>query len=275
MKKVLATALMLALSAGCVMAQDAPPPQGAAPGQAPGQGRRAGGFQGARGPRVGGTITKVAGTSFTIKTMRGDERTIAIPAATPVMLPDRKTGTFSDLKVGVLVNLNGTQNADGTFTVARVNIQNPTAFGVITALTATRITVQEQLMPAAGARRRATVVNGAAPAAPAPPVAPATPAAPAKIVSFNVTTATVYGPPQQPGKLTDFKVGDRVMVQYKGADAISIRSFAAGGFGGGMGGRNGGFGGGRGAGANGAVRRGGGFGGGNQLGGVAPADDNN
>jgi hypothetical protein len=173
MKSTAFAAVLLGLATGLASAQ-APAARPARPGQ------------NARAPRVMGQITKVAGTVYTVKEMRGRSVSVTIPAGTPVMKPERQKASTKDLKVGVNIAATGKAPAvNGKFTASRVMILPPMTMGAVQGITATKITVKTG--------------DG-------------------KTVSYNINAKT-----RKPQGDRAIKVGDRVVVIHTGSTADAIR----------------------------------------------------
>lgn len=176
LKKALA-AVALALAIGPVWAF-----QGAAPSaQPPGATMRRGGRNGA--------ITAIAGTVYTIKTMRGVEVKADIAKDVPITRLDRSTGTIADLKVGTFVNVTGEAGPEGIIKATSVRIQYPAIVGTIQAISAKRVTIRT---------------------------------ADGKSSTYLITDKTAMRNRRQAATWASFKSGDPVTVQYSGAAAMAI-----------------------------------------------------
>jgi hypothetical protein len=70
------------------------------------------------GRGVGGQVTAIDGTTITVKTPQG-AATIATTASTTFEI-DRKTGSLSDITVGLFVHAEGAKGTDGVLTATRV-----------------------------------------------------------------------------------------------------------------------------------------------------------
>lgn len=198
-KRIAIAALVLTGVSGISLAFQAPQPP-TTPGAGPGAGMRRGG----RGQV--GVITAIAGTTYTIKTMRGTEVKATVPAETPVVKLDKSNGAIADLKVGMFVSVQGQRGTDGTVAATRVTISNPMVAGAIVTVSAKRIAIK--------------AANG-------------------KFSTFLVNEKTGFRQGRTDAKATDFKVGDQVMVEYTGALAVNVSTMPAGGnFGGGGARRN-------------------------------------
>jgi hypothetical protein len=87
------------------------------------------------------TITAINGSEVTLKTADGWTRTIAVTADTTITRAGT-TITLADLKVGDEVRFAQTRNADGTYTVTRIQQVIPSVAGQVTAVDGSTITVK-------------------------------------------------------------------------------------------------------------------------------------
>jgi hypothetical protein len=140
----------------------------------------------ARAPRVMGQITKVSGTVYTVKEMRGQSVKLTIPASTPVTKAERQKASTKDLKVGV--NIAATTKAPstaGAATATRVMILPPMTMGAVQSITATKVTLKT---------------------------------ADGKTVGYTINAKT-----RLPKGERAVKAGDRVVVVHTGSTADAIR----------------------------------------------------
>jgi hypothetical protein len=89
--------------------------------------------------RVAGTVGDVGDTSFTIRLPDGTTKTITLTAATTYTL-GREAATKAALQSGLHVVVAGDESG-GTFTATRVHLAQPRVGGIVTAKTASTITV--------------------------------------------------------------------------------------------------------------------------------------
>lgn len=89
-----------------------------------------------RGP--GGVVTALSGTSLTVKNQRGTEATFELTSATTVT-KDRVSAPLSALAVGDQVRI--TPSAAGSAAALRVDIEQPSVMGKVTAVSGDTITV--------------------------------------------------------------------------------------------------------------------------------------
>jgi hypothetical protein len=92
-------------------------------------------------PQVGGSVTAVSGTGFTLKARDGTTWTVNVSGSTSYTLGST-TGARTDVKVGVDVVVQGTQASGNTLTALSVHIRVPVVFGQVTAKTADTITIK-------------------------------------------------------------------------------------------------------------------------------------
>lgn len=177
MKRIAYAAALLAVCTGLATAQG---PTRPGPGARPGMMGRD------RAPRVMGEITRISGSVYTVKGMRGNARSVTIPANTPVMKGERQKASLKDLKVGV--SIAATLKAPGTgtsVTATRVVIMPLMQAGKVLGITSSKITIKT----AAG-----------------------------KSVGYTINAKT-----RQPKGERAIKVGDEVIVVHKGSVAEAIR----------------------------------------------------
>ncbi len=91
-------------------------------------------------PHVDGTVSAVTGSGFTVKANDGTTTTVEVTGSTTYQL-GRSTGSKSDVKVGVLVDVQGTRASDGSLTATAVRIALPTVAGQVTAKSGDSLTV--------------------------------------------------------------------------------------------------------------------------------------
>ena len=92
-------------------------------------------------PQVGGSVTAVSGTGFTLKARDGTTWTVNVSGSTTYTLGST-TGARADVKVGVDVVVQGTQASGNTLTALSVHVRVPVVFGQVTAKTADTITIK-------------------------------------------------------------------------------------------------------------------------------------
>lgn len=177
MRRFAFAAALLAASTGLAVAQGPARPNAKGRPGGPGQ---------LRAVRVMGQITHVSGTVYTVKGIRGANKSVTIPANTPVIKPERQKGSVKDLKVGVNIAVSvkapGTGNA---VTAERVMILPPMQVGKVQAISSTKITVKS--------------MDG-------------------KTLSYTINAKT-----RQPKGEHAVKAGDEVIVMHKGSVAEAIR----------------------------------------------------
>jgi tRNA-binding EMAP/Myf-like protein len=93
-------------------------------------------------PHVDGTATAVTDTSVTVHQSDGSSRTVTLTDSTTYSAR-REAAAKADLTVGSVVRIEGTENADGSFTASSVSIRPAGLGGTVTATTADSITVQD------------------------------------------------------------------------------------------------------------------------------------
>jgi hypothetical protein len=71
-------------------------------------------------PHVGGEVTAVSGSTITVEQRDGTSATIEVTADTTYRVGDDDSAALSDIAVGAFVVAEGTENADGSLTAARV-----------------------------------------------------------------------------------------------------------------------------------------------------------
>jgi hypothetical protein len=188
--------------------QDGPDGQGG-PGWA-GPGGRGGGMMG--GERMGGLrggvpVTSISGSQLSLRTDDGWTRTIDASGAT--ITKGGAAATLADITVGTQVRFAETRNADGTYTITKIDIEMPRVAGTVTAAGGSTITLK--------------AMDGST-------------------VAVTVTSATTYRVAgKRPATLADITVGDVVMATgARAADgsltATSVHAFTPGTDGPGMGG---------------------------------------
>jgi hypothetical protein len=92
--------------------------------------------------RLGGVeITSISGSSLSLKTVDGWTRTIEVTSATEIT-KGGDTITMSDLAVGDSIRFRQQRNDDGTFTITRIDVVQPTVAGQVTATTDSTITIE-------------------------------------------------------------------------------------------------------------------------------------
>lgn len=171
-----------------------------------------GGMMGGRlgGPRGAITVTSITGSQLTLKTDDGWTRTIDASGAT--VTKGGAAATLADITVGTPIEFAQQRNADGTFTVTKIDIEMPRVAGTATAIGGSTITLK--------------AMDGST-------------------VTITVTSSTTYRVAgAQSATLADVKVGDIVMATgAKAADgsltATVVAAFTPGATGPGMGGGRG------------------------------------
>lgn len=86
------------------------------------------------------TVTAVSGATISLSTEDGWTRTITVTATTRITNAGQPA-TLGDVKVGDVVRLAETRNADGTFSITAVAIVQPATAGTVTAVDADSITI--------------------------------------------------------------------------------------------------------------------------------------
>ena len=71
-------------------------------------------------PHVGGKVTAVSGSTITVEQRDGTSATIKVTSSTTYRVGDDTSAALSDIAVGAFVIAEGTENADGSLTAARV-----------------------------------------------------------------------------------------------------------------------------------------------------------
>ena len=96
------------------------------------------------GPSVRGfgqvSVTEISGSSVSLRTDDGWTRTITVTDATKIT-KGGAAATLADLKVGDVVRLAETRNADGSYTITALGIVLPQVAGTVTAVGADTITI--------------------------------------------------------------------------------------------------------------------------------------
>jgi hypothetical protein len=103
--------------------------------------RGIGGLKVNRGPRGPITITAIDGSDLSLTTEDGWTRTITVTDAT-VITKGGQPATVADLKTGDRIRFRQTKNADGSFSVAAIQVPTPAAAGEVTAVNASSITIK-------------------------------------------------------------------------------------------------------------------------------------
>jgi hypothetical protein len=92
--------------------------------------------------RLGGVeITAISGNSLSLKTVDGWTRTIEVTSATEIT-KGGDTIAVSDLAVGDSIRFRQQRNDDGSFTITRIDVVQPTVAGQVTGTTDSTITVE-------------------------------------------------------------------------------------------------------------------------------------
>jgi hypothetical protein len=151
---VAGTGLVVAIGAAVAMGASpaTAPSAGASPapsGQvAPEQHDKAGGGWKLGGPgrregRAFGqiSVTAINGSSLSLKTDDGWTRTITVAASTTIT-KGGQAAKLSDVSVGDIIRFAETRNADGTYTITRIDIVVPQVAGVVTAVGTDTITIK-------------------------------------------------------------------------------------------------------------------------------------
>jgi len=87
------------------------------------------------------TITAISGSDLSLKTADGWTRTITVTADTTITRAGTDI-TVADLKVGDEIRFAQTRNADGTYTVTKIQLVIPSVAGQVTAVDGSTITVK-------------------------------------------------------------------------------------------------------------------------------------
>lgn len=186
MKTIYLAAALLCIAPTAAWAQRPGAPAGPRPDAGPGMRGAARNMQ-----RVNGEIARIAGTTYTVKALRGNTVQVTIPAGTPVTRAGQaQTAALSDLKVGTHIAATGQRTNPTAFTARRVVIVEPSAAGTIETVTAKQITLR--------------LADG-------------------KKAAYTVDAKTRWMRNRQPSPWTNFKAGERVVVTYKGKTATSVR----------------------------------------------------
>jgi hypothetical protein len=124
-------------------ASSAPAASGAPRDHRGGPGFGFGGFGFGRGGFGFGeiTITAISGSDLSLKTGDGWTRTITVTADTTITRAGTAI-TVADLKVGDEIRFAQTRNADGTYTVTKIQLVIPSVAGEVTAVDGSTITVK-------------------------------------------------------------------------------------------------------------------------------------
>jgi hypothetical protein len=93
--------------------------------------------------RGGVEITAIDGSNVSLKTVDGWTRTIQVTSSTQIT-KGGDTITLNDLAVGDTIRFGQKRNADGTFTVTRIDVVLPTVAGTVTAKTGSSITIRQR-----------------------------------------------------------------------------------------------------------------------------------
>ena len=93
-------------------------------------------------PHVEGTVTAVGASSLTVQTADGMSTTVTLTATTTYSV-NRASATQAAVTVGSVANIQGTANADGSFTATSVSIHPAGLGGTVTAVGADTITVAD------------------------------------------------------------------------------------------------------------------------------------
>ena len=93
-------------------------------------------------PHVSGTVTAVGASSITIQERDGTSRTVNVTATTTYTV-NRAAATLAAVTVGRSARVQGTENADGSFTATSVSVHPAHLGGTVTAVSAGSITVAD------------------------------------------------------------------------------------------------------------------------------------
>lgn len=93
--------------------------------------------------RGGVEITAIDGSSVALKTVDGWTRTIQVTSSTQIT-KGGDTIALSDLAVGDTIRFRQQRNADGSFSVTRIDVVLPTVAGTVTAKTGSTITIKQR-----------------------------------------------------------------------------------------------------------------------------------
>jgi hypothetical protein len=92
--------------------------------------------------RGGVEITAIDGSSVSLKTVDGWTRTIQVTSTTQIT-KGGDTIELSDLAVGDTIRFRQQRNADGSFSVTRIDVVLPSVAGIVTAKTGSTITLRQ------------------------------------------------------------------------------------------------------------------------------------
>ena len=93
--------------------------------------------------RGGVEITAIDGSSVSLKTVDGWTRTIEVTSSTQIT-KGGDTIALSDLAVGDTIQFRQKRNADGSFSVTRIDVVLPSVAGTVTAKTGSTITLKQR-----------------------------------------------------------------------------------------------------------------------------------
>jgi hypothetical protein len=93
--------------------------------------------------RGGVEITAIDGSSVSLKTVDGWTRTIEVTSSTQIT-KGGDTIALSDLAVGDTIRFRQKRNADGSFSVIRIDVVLPSVAGTVTAKTGSTITLKQR-----------------------------------------------------------------------------------------------------------------------------------
>jgi hypothetical protein len=93
--------------------------------------------------RGGVEITAIDGSSVALKTVDGWTRTIEVTSSTQIT-KGGDTIALSDLAVGDTIRFRQKRNADGSFSVTRIDVVLPSVAGTVTAKTGSTITLKQR-----------------------------------------------------------------------------------------------------------------------------------
>lgn len=94
-------------------------------------------------PEVGGTVTAVGGSSLTVSQRDGTTKTINLTSSTTYRLAGQASSKDA-IKVGSVVEAEGTSNSDGSLTASLVEIRPAAVMGTVTAKTGSTITITDR-----------------------------------------------------------------------------------------------------------------------------------
>jgi hypothetical protein len=208
------------------------------------------------------SVTAIDGSNLSLRTDDGWTRTITVAASTTIT-KGGQAATLADVAVGDIIRFAETRNADGTYTITRINIVVPQVAGVVTAVGTDTITIKGRDGTATTVRTsssRSDVKVGSAIVASgakasdgsldATSVTVVLPRVAGKVTAKTATTITITGPNgttqtinvsssttysvagTSGGSLADVSVGMRIIVEgTKQADgSIDASAIAAGRF---------------------------------------------